>query len=125
MLNLVFVVYRQNLKEKPVLPTPSIDRREVELATLRELPTGTTFVHQSNALYTAASDGGGGDVIIEVDLAGVPRISKSNLKQATFLGSGAFGEVFEGILTPESGGEESLVAIKVKTGCWFIQTCAT
>jgi len=50
------------------------------------------------------------------DIAALPHFRRDQLTLTKFLGSGAFGEVFEGIakniLTPVSG--ETRVAVKVK-----------
>lgn len=83
-----FLVYRRKQKEKPMLTNS--DRREVELATLRELPAGSSFIHQSNILYAA------GELVLDLDLAGVPKLSRHHITLTKFLGSGAFGEVYEG-----------------------------
>jgi proto-oncogene tyrosine-protein kinase ROS len=104
------IVYRQKLQEKPALSPVSSERRELELATLRELPGGSSFVHESNILY-------GGNLILDLDLAGVPKISWHHITVTKFLGSGAFGEVYEGIasnLLMNEGPEGTRVAIKVR-----------
>lgn len=85
----------------------SSERREVELATLRELPGGSTFIHQSNILYA-------GDLLVDMDFAGIAKISRHQISFTKFLGSGAFGEVYEGmasgLVSPQEG---TKVAIKV------------
>lgn len=109
----IFKVYRGRLKEKPILngTMSSSERREVELATLREMPGGSTFIHQSNILYA-------GDLLLDMDFAGIPKIHRHQISLTKFLGSGAFGEVYEGIaaglLSPH---EDTRVAIKVKKTC--------
>ena len=102
-------MYRGRLKEKPILngTLSSSDRREVELATLRELPGASTFIHQSNILYA-------GDHLMDIDFVDIAKISRHQISFTKFLGSGAFGEVYEGIanglLAPH---ENTRVAIKV------------
>lgn len=77
------------------------------MATLRELPGGSSFIHQSNILYA-------GDLLGDMDFADISKISRHQISFTKFLGSGAFGEVYEGIanglLNPH---ENTRVAIKV------------
>ncbi|CAG7725945.1 unnamed protein product [Allacma fusca] len=106
---LLIYVYRRNSQEKPSLQnSSSSERREVELATLRELPGGSNFIHQSNILYAA------GDLVLDLELAGVPQIRRHHISFTKFLGSGAFGEVYEGIALslPSAIAEDNRVAIK-------------
>ncbi|XP_076466208.1 proto-oncogene tyrosine-protein kinase ROS-like [Babylonia areolata] len=62
---------------------------DTELATLRELPHST--FQQSNTLY--------GLTIIPTDeeVASLPHVCRDQLDLTQFLGSGAFGEVYEGV----------------------------
>ncbi|XP_045603691.1 proto-oncogene tyrosine-protein kinase ROS isoform X2 [Procambarus clarkii] len=62
--------------------------REVELATLRQLPTNNNFVTENNVLYNLHTFPGD-----DVDL---PHVSRHCITLTKFLGCGAFGEVFEG-----------------------------
>ena len=79
-----------------------------DLATLRELPQREGFIHQNNAIY------GVGDVDLYEELALRPHIRKEDLTLTTFLGSGAFGEVFEGFATNLPGANQVVrVAVKV------------
>ncbi|KAK3578565.1 hypothetical protein CHS0354_025280 [Potamilus streckersoni] len=79
---------------------------DLELATLRELPT--TAVQQSNALYAINI------VPTDDEIAALPHFRRDQLMLCKFLGSGAFGEVFEGvaknILSDSSG--DTKVAVK-------------
>lgn len=77
---------------------------DVELATLRELPRRCTFIHSSNTLYT------GGAPPTDAEIAMLPHISRDQITLVKFLGSGAFGEVFEG--KAKLGGDIR-VAVKV------------
>ncbi|ODM95791.1 Proto-oncogene tyrosine-protein kinase ROS [Orchesella cincta] len=107
---LTLFLYRGKLKEKPILngTISSSERRELELATLRELPGGSTFIHQSNILYAA-------DLLVDMDFTGISKISRHQISITKFLGSGAFGEVYEGIASGLLGPhEDTRVAIKVK-----------
>jgi len=82
---------------------------DVELATLRELPRRGNFVHNTNALYTTA------DIPTDEEIALLPHIRRDQITLTKFLGSGAFGEVFEGNARnlTNSGAAETKVAIKV------------
>ncbi|XP_048766735.2 proto-oncogene tyrosine-protein kinase ROS-like isoform X2 [Ostrea edulis] len=99
---------QQQLKQKPVQKHFIAVSRgpDMELATLRDLPT--TTVQQNNTLYTInliPTDG---------DIAALPHFRRDQLMLTKFLGSGAFGEVFEGvaknILDDNSG--KTKVAVK-------------
>jgi len=116
LANLLILVYHRKQKEKPALQSPtSSERREVELATLRELPAGSSFIHQSNILYDA-------DLNLNFDFDEIPilKVKKNQISLITLLGSGAFGEVYQGFATNLHGGREEVpglgtkVAIKVK-----------
>ncbi|XP_008552558.1 proto-oncogene tyrosine-protein kinase ROS isoform X3 [Microplitis demolitor] len=96
-------LYNRQRKEvkKSILPPVVSD---VELATLREIPRGN-FV-QSNALYVSSSQNDHDDLML-------PKIRGDQLKSDKFLGSGAFGEVFQGYAKDlEAPGEITPVAIK-------------
>lgn len=67
---------------------------DVELATLRELPRRGNFIHRTNTLYSAAGANTDGPTDEEVAL--LPHIRRHQITLTKFLGSGAFGEVFEG-----------------------------
>ncbi|KAK8754621.1 hypothetical protein OTU49_016899, partial [Cherax quadricarinatus] len=62
--------------------------REVELATLRQLPINNNFVTENNVLYNLHTFPGD-----DLDL---PHVSRHCINLTKFLGCGAFGEVFEG-----------------------------
>lgn len=51
----------------------------------------------------------------DADIALLPQINWSQLKLLRFLGSGAFGEVYEGQLKTEDSEEPQRVAIKVSS----------
>ena len=100
------VVHQVSSVEMANLPCPS-------LATLRELPQRESFVQQNNAIY------GVGDGDLDEELALLPHIRKEELVLTKFLGSGAFGEVFEGMAAnlsstiPGTNQTQSRVAVKV------------
>ncbi|XP_029040729.2 proto-oncogene tyrosine-protein kinase ROS isoform X2 [Osmia bicornis bicornis] len=78
-------LYRQRKEDKKAVLPPLVS--DVELATLREIPRGN-FV-QSNALYASTLQ-------TDPDDSTLPKIRREQITLAKFLGSGAFGEVFQG-----------------------------
>ncbi|XP_061176227.1 proto-oncogene tyrosine-protein kinase ROS-like isoform X2 [Saccostrea echinata] len=111
ILGAFFIVYflirrQQQLKQKPVHFVAVSRGPDMELATLRDLPT--TTVQQNNTLYTINM------VPTDSDIAALPHFRRDQLMLTKFLGSGAFGEVFEGvaknILDDNSG--KTKVAVK-------------
>ncbi|XP_043520805.1 proto-oncogene tyrosine-protein kinase ROS isoform X2 [Frieseomelitta varia] len=78
-------LYRQRKEDKKAILPPLVS--DVELATLREIPRGN-FV-QSNALYASTLQNDPDDSML-------PKIRREQITLAKFLGSGAFGEVFQG-----------------------------
>ncbi|XP_077488341.1 receptor protein-tyrosine kinase sevenless isoform X1 [Amblyomma americanum] len=88
----LYLVYKRRQKEKKVLQDNVRDLRpDLELATLSELPRNGNFIQQNNALYAL------GDLPLDEELASVPLIERDQIILTKFLGSGAFGEVYEGI----------------------------
>ncbi|CAM1295286.1 sev (predicted) [Pycnogonum litorale] len=82
---------------------------DLELATLRDMPNRGNFIHQNNALYAFS------DIPTDEELALLPQIRRDQIVLTKFLGSGAFGEVFEGIAqngTFDSDSDNSRVAVK-------------
>lgn len=111
ILGAIVVVYclirrQQQLKQKPVHFIAVARGPDMELATLRDLPTAT--VQQNNTLYTINM------IPTDSDIAALPHFRRDQLMLTKFLGSGAFGEVFEGvaknILDDNSG--KTKVAVK-------------
>ncbi|XP_012264218.2 proto-oncogene tyrosine-protein kinase ROS isoform X2 [Athalia rosae] len=94
-------LYRQRKEDKKVVIPPTMP--DVELATLREIPRGN-FV-QSNALYASAIQN-------DPDDSALPKIKREQITLAKFLGSGAFGEVFQGDAKDLDGPGITRVAIK-------------
>ncbi|KAJ8314936.1 hypothetical protein KUTeg_007086 [Tegillarca granosa] len=97
---------RQEEKKKPTQFIAVARGPDLELATLRELPH--TAFQQSNTLYAFNT------VPTPEDIIALPHFSRDQLMLTKFLGSGAFGEVFEGlaknIISDSSG--ETRVAVK-------------
>uniref|UniRef100_A0A182K9Q9 Tyrosine-protein kinase receptor n=1 Tax=Anopheles christyi TaxID=43041 RepID=A0A182K9Q9_9DIPT len=83
---------------------------DVELANLRELPRRGNFVQTTNILYSSGS-------MTDSEIALLPRIRLDQIFMASssLLGSGAFGEVYEGVVKGVDGEAETRVAIKVVT----------
>lgn len=77
----------------------------MELATLQNLPRNGTFVQSNNILYTFSP-------ITDGDIALLPQIRRDQITIANFLGSGAFGEVYEGFVRNVGAEPETRVAIK-------------
>ncbi|XP_050308693.1 proto-oncogene tyrosine-protein kinase ROS isoform X2 [Anthonomus grandis grandis] len=101
-----YVTYsRRCSKQKKIEHVVAIPRGpDVELATLRELPR--RGVHSTNILYVSAAPNG-------EDITMLPHIRRDQITLTKFLGSGAFGEVFEGKAKGlNSGAFETKVAVK-------------
>ncbi|XP_011637649.1 proto-oncogene tyrosine-protein kinase ROS isoform X2 [Pogonomyrmex barbatus] len=98
-----FFLYRQHKEDKKAVLPPIVS--DVELATLREIPRGN-FV-QSNALYASTLQN-------DPDDSALPKIRQEQITLAKFLGSGAFGKVYQGIAKDlEGSGIKTPVAIKM------------
>lgn len=112
----ISAVFHKKEKEKKAIQIASVNTNmirtgntDVELATLRELPRRGNFVHNSNELYTAADF-----IPTDREIALLPHIRRDQITLTKFLGSGAFGEVFEGKAKSLSNDEtETRVAVKV------------
>ncbi|XP_032680151.1 proto-oncogene tyrosine-protein kinase ROS isoform X3 [Odontomachus brunneus] len=94
-------VYRQRKEDKKAVLPPIVS--DVELATLREIPRGN-FV-QSNALYASTLQNDPDDSVL-------PKIRREQITLAKFLGSGAFGKVYQGKAKDLEGSGITPVAIK-------------
>ncbi|XP_043279081.1 proto-oncogene tyrosine-protein kinase ROS isoform X3 [Venturia canescens] len=94
-------VYKQRKEGKKAVLPPIMP--DLELATLREIPRGN-FV-QSNALYAPSLQHDHDDSML-------PKIRREHITLAKFLGSGAFGEVFQGNAKDLEGPGITPVAIK-------------
>lgn len=88
-----------------------ISNGDFELVNLRELPSGTNFIKNSNVLYIPQND----NDKIDTEFSQMPRILREQITLTKFLGSGAFGEVYEGkVKNLLYENIETKVAIKVK-----------
>lgn len=100
----VMAFRRKSLKKNLHGHSPRIP--DVELATLRELPRGANLIHSNNILYTHGP-------LTDTDIALLPQIRRDQITMTSFLGSGAFGEVYEGIVKhAQVDDAETRVAIK-------------
>lgn len=72
---------------------------------MRDLPHNPNFVQTQNILYS-------GGPITDADIALLPKIQRKQITLASFLGSGAFGEVYEGCVSNVGNEPETRVAIK-------------
>lgn len=99
----VMAFRRKSLKKNLHGHSPRIP--DVELATLRELPRGANLIHSNNILYTHGP-------LTDTDIALLPQIRRDQITMTSFLGSGAFGEVYEGIVKNVTVDDEARVAIK-------------
>lgn len=82
---------------------------DVELATLQDLPH--IAVQQNNTLYSVSI------VPTNADLVALPHFRHDQLIRKKFLGSGAFGEVFEGVCKNMEETGETRVAVKTLRKC--------
>ncbi|XP_015176489.1 PREDICTED: proto-oncogene tyrosine-protein kinase ROS isoform X2 [Polistes dominula] len=94
---------RQRKDDKKEVLSPIVS--DVELATLREIPR-SNFV-QPNALYASTMQNDPDDSML-------PKIKREQITLAKFLGSGAFGEVFQGN-AKELDGPGTVTPVAVKT----------
>ncbi|XP_039755125.1 proto-oncogene tyrosine-protein kinase ROS isoform X1 [Pararge aegeria] len=105
----VFYTYNNRSKKKAAIEsqlTANIVRRgpDVELATLRQLP----IRHSTNILYNQ-----GVHCPSDAELASLPHIRREQITLTKFLGSGAFGEVFEGVARQiNNSNTDTKVAVK-------------
>lgn len=101
----VSAALRRKTSDKKKFHDANSGRHDLELATLPHLPRNATFVHSNNILYTFAP-------ITDGDIALLPQIRRDQITIANFLGSGAFGEVYEGFVRNFATEPETRVAIK-------------
>ncbi|XP_071055369.1 proto-oncogene tyrosine-protein kinase ROS isoform X1 [Onthophagus taurus] len=94
----------KNKKDAHII-VPISRRPDVELATLRELPRRSNFIQNTNVLYVSAQP-----TPDEIKL--LPHIRRDQISLTKFLGSGAFGEVYEGKARGISENAETKVAVK-------------
>ncbi|GFQ68878.1 proto-oncogene tyrosine-protein kinase ROS [Trichonephila clavata] len=99
-----YMIHLKKEKCKSILQATEIP--DLELATLQELPLHANFVHQTNALYNLH------DLPSDEELLGLPQYKREQIMVTKYLGSGAFGEVFEGLAFLTETSMSIKVAIK-------------
>ncbi|XP_055642898.1 proto-oncogene tyrosine-protein kinase ROS isoform X2 [Toxorhynchites rutilus septentrionalis] len=108
-LVLIFVCAcrRAEIEKKIFIDATTTRIPDVELANLRELPRRGNFIHSNNILYSSGP-------LTDSEIALLPQIRREQISMTSspFLGSGAFGEVYEGIVKGVGGEVETRVAIK-------------
>lgn len=78
---------------------------DVELANLRDMPRGGNLIHSNNILYSQGP-------LTDADIALLPQIRRDQIIMNAFLGSGQFGDVYEGVVKNGDDEQETRVAIK-------------
>ncbi|XP_065076468.1 proto-oncogene tyrosine-protein kinase ROS isoform X3 [Ochlerotatus camptorhynchus] len=98
---------RAELEKKILIDATTTRIPDVELANLRELPRRGNFIHSNNILYSSSP-------LTDSEIALLPQIRREQISMTSspFLGSGAFGEVYEGIVKGVGADAETRVAIK-------------
>ena len=82
---------------------------DLELANIRELPLSPGFVDANNPMYRLYQ------TPTDEELEVIPKIKRCQISLTKFLGSGAFGEVYEGLvqeIDSDDGGDSSKIAVK-------------
>ncbi|CAG0880734.1 unnamed protein product [Darwinula stevensoni] len=102
-----FYLFKRKEAEKKML-NHELMHRDMELATLPELPRDGNFIQATNAIYL------GSDPPTDEEIALLPRIAKEDITLTHFLGSGAFGEVYEGVARNVQGFGPQLIKVAIK-----------
>jgi proto-oncogene tyrosine-protein kinase ROS len=95
-------------KKKSLLGGFVIKQTDRELEDLREFPIRHGFIDANNPMYQV-------ELPSDEELALIPKIKRSQITLTKFLGSGAFGEVFEGLVKDAEGSDGLEMKIAVKT----------
>lgn len=82
-----------------------VQRADVELTSLGDLPRIGNFIQCNNILYNL-------EPLTDSDIATLPHVQREQITTGSFLGSGAFGEVYEGFLRD---GVDPKMRIAIKT----------
>lgn len=80
-------------------------RHDLELANLHDMPQNGNSIHSNNILYRLTP-------VTDADIALLPQIQREQITKSIFLGSGAFGEVYEGCVYNVANEPKTRVAIK-------------
>ena len=108
---LYFIHKNRNLtqKKKPHMNQISPLSPDLELANIRELPLSPGFIDASNPMYRMYQ------TPTDEELEIIPKIKRCQITLTKFLGSGAFGEVYEGQVQELNSEDGESVKIAVKT----------
>lgn len=102
MFPIVTIVLRRKVSDKKIFQEAVAVRHDLELATLQEMPRNENLIQTNNMLYR----------LTDADIAFLPQIRREQIKMSCFLGSGAFGEVYEGCVYNVANEPDTRVAIK-------------
>ncbi|XP_037919299.1 protein sevenless isoform X2 [Hermetia illucens] len=105
LLSCVIFFFKHRSANKKIANGTTSALSDVELANLRELPRGGNFIHTTNILYMPGP-------LTDADVALLPQIRRDQITMSNLLGSGAFGEVYEGCVKNVNNVVETKVAIK-------------
>ncbi|XP_042904175.1 proto-oncogene tyrosine-protein kinase ROS isoform X2 [Parasteatoda tepidariorum] len=112
ILTALYIFHMKKEKCKKILQEVTSSNQlvpDLELATLQDLPIHPNFIHQTNALYNL------NDMLpSDEEFLSLPQIHKDQIVAMEFLGSGAFGEVYSGIVYGLSS-EAPILKIAIKT----------
>jgi len=96
-------------KHKSLLGGPATKRTDRELEDLREFPIRHGFIDANNPMYQV-------EMPTDEELELIPKIKRSQITLKKMLGSGAFGEVYEGLVkdldVTSEDGSDMKIAIK-------------
>ncbi|XP_078617344.1 proto-oncogene tyrosine-protein kinase ROS-like isoform X3 [Branchiostoma floridae x Branchiostoma japonicum] len=106
---IIIVILRRRRQKGSTLAMDAVGYRpDLELARLRDLPRDPNFHSENSALYAVSA-------LPELDVSKLPLYPRHKLSLTKMLGSGAFGEVFEGTATDILGPRTGDTRVAVKT----------
>ncbi|XP_078698808.1 proto-oncogene tyrosine-protein kinase ROS-like isoform X2 [Branchiostoma floridae x Branchiostoma belcheri] len=106
---IIIVILRRRRHKGASLAMDAVGYRpDLELARLRDLPRDPNFHAENSALYAVSA-------LPELDVSKLPLYPRHKLSLTKMLGSGAFGEVFEGTATDILGPGTGDTRVAVKT----------
>lgn len=108
LMTIVICLGPCRLKNKKLPNEPRFRIPDVELASLRNMPRRTHFIQSTNMLYSNSPLNRN-----DSEVATLPQIKRDQITMSDFLGSGAFGEVYEGCVV--NVGSESEIRVAIKT----------
>ena len=105
LVSLYFIYSKGNFNPKKKHLNQISPISPVELANIGELPLSPAFIDVNNPMYQMYQ------TPTDEELEVIPKIKRSQITIRNFLGSGAFGEVFEGHVNSDDG-LSTTIAIK-------------